>query len=205
MRVPGVLPHGTQRNRVPSAYLAACHISPPNSPPCFMKIDTSGDERTVAIEQLKTLGLTTYGARTFVALHEIDGGTAKDVAAIADVPRTRVRRRLRARRARAGEDRGERPGAIPRGVAGDSREATCEPITAGASRRWRDRSGRSRQRRVGRRDVACGRRRGTRTSPTASCSSSRWPRRRSGTSPSKPSSTKQSSMCSRPRTNAAWT
>lgn len=55
-----------------------------------MNFDTSGDARTVAIEQLKTLGLTTYGARTFVALHEIDGGTAKDVATISDVPRTRV-------------------------------------------------------------------------------------------------------------------
>lgn len=62
-----------------------------------MNFDTSGDAGTVAIDQLKTLGLTTYAARTFVALQEVDGGTAKDVTAIADVPRTRVGRALGAR------------------------------------------------------------------------------------------------------------
>ena len=45
---------------------------------------------STAIEQLEALGLSTYAARTFVALVGLGDGTAQDVSAVADVPRTRV-------------------------------------------------------------------------------------------------------------------
>lgn len=47
-------------------------------------------ERSVAIQQLKTLGLSTYAARTFVGLVSLDSGTAQEVSDVVDVPRTRV-------------------------------------------------------------------------------------------------------------------
>ncbi|NHX35160.1 MULTISPECIES: TrmB family transcriptional regulator [Halolamina] len=43
-----------------------------------------------AVELLQQLGLKEYEARCFVALSQISAGTAKEVAAIADVPKTRV-------------------------------------------------------------------------------------------------------------------
>jgi len=46
--------------------------------------------RSTAVEQLKALGLSTYAARTFVALVGLGEGTAQDVSDVADVPRTRV-------------------------------------------------------------------------------------------------------------------
>ncbi|MGB9985541.1 TrmB family transcriptional regulator [Salarchaeum japonicum] len=46
--------------------------------------------RSTAVEQLKALGLSTYAARTFVALVSLGEGTAQDVSDVADVPRTRV-------------------------------------------------------------------------------------------------------------------
>lgn len=46
--------------------------------------------RTAAIEQLEALGLSAYAARTYVALVSLGGGTARDVDAVSDVPRTRV-------------------------------------------------------------------------------------------------------------------
>ena len=46
--------------------------------------------RETAVRQLKTLGLSTYAARTFVALTGLGEGTAQDVSQVADVPRTRV-------------------------------------------------------------------------------------------------------------------
>jgi sugar-specific transcriptional regulator TrmB len=53
--------------------------------------DSAPDEsRDRAIEQLQQFGLSTYAARTFVALAELGTGTAKDVSRVADVPRTRV-------------------------------------------------------------------------------------------------------------------
>ncbi|CQH51019.1 TrmB family transcription regulator [Halobacterium hubeiense] len=55
-----------------------------------MSPDTSDDARAVAIEQLEQFGLSTYAARTFVALVGLGTGTAKDVSRVADVPRTRV-------------------------------------------------------------------------------------------------------------------
>ena len=51
----------------------------------------SEDEpRSVAVEQLTTLGLSVYAARTFVALVSLGEGTAQDVSEVANVPRTRV-------------------------------------------------------------------------------------------------------------------
>ncbi|WP_433633300.1 TrmB family transcriptional regulator [Halomicrococcus sp. NG-SE-24] len=44
----------------------------------------------MAIDQLEQLGLSTYAARTLVALVALGSGTAKDVSEVADVPRTRV-------------------------------------------------------------------------------------------------------------------
>lgn len=51
----------------------------------------SEDEpRTTAVETLTTFGLSTYAARTFVALTVLGDGTARDVSEVVDVPRTRV-------------------------------------------------------------------------------------------------------------------
>lgn len=50
----------------------------------------SDQARSTAVEQLKALGLSTYAARTFVALVCLGEGTAPEVSEVADVPRTRV-------------------------------------------------------------------------------------------------------------------
>ncbi|WP_418285083.1 TrmB family transcriptional regulator [Halorubrum sp. DTA46] len=55
-----------------------------------MSEDSSDRARSTAIRQLKALGLSTYAARTFVALVSLDEGSAQDVSEVADVPRTRV-------------------------------------------------------------------------------------------------------------------
>ena len=55
-----------------------------------MPEDPSDQARSTAVEQLRALGLSTYAARTFVALVSLGEGTAQDVSDIADVPRTRV-------------------------------------------------------------------------------------------------------------------
>ncbi|MDG5775784.1 helix-turn-helix domain-containing protein [Haloarculaceae archaeon H-GB2-1] len=52
--------------------------------------DSRDHARVTAIEQLRALGLSTYAARTFVALVSLGEGTAQDVSHVADVPRTRV-------------------------------------------------------------------------------------------------------------------
>lgn len=52
--------------------------------------DHTEDARSTAVEQLTSLGLSTYAARTFVALVGLGEGTAQDVSEVADVPRTRV-------------------------------------------------------------------------------------------------------------------
>jgi sugar-specific transcriptional regulator TrmB len=44
----------------------------------------------VATEQLEGFGLSTYAARTFVALASLGTGTARDVSQVSEVPRTRV-------------------------------------------------------------------------------------------------------------------
>jgi sugar-specific transcriptional regulator TrmB len=55
-----------------------------------MSDDPSDQTRSTAVTQLKALGLSTYAARTFVALVRLREGTAQDVSKVADVPRTRV-------------------------------------------------------------------------------------------------------------------
>ncbi|NIB99555.1 helix-turn-helix domain-containing protein [Halobacterium sp. R2-5] len=55
-----------------------------------MSENTTEDHRSVAIEQLERFGLSTYAARTFVALSSLGTGTARDVSQVAEVPRTRV-------------------------------------------------------------------------------------------------------------------
>ncbi|KKF39982.1 TrmB family transcriptional regulator [Halorubrum saccharovorum] len=50
----------------------------------------SDDPESIAVDQLEAFGLSTYAARTFVALTGLGEGTAKDVSALAEVPRTRV-------------------------------------------------------------------------------------------------------------------
>jgi sugar-specific transcriptional regulator TrmB len=55
-----------------------------------MSDDSSDRARSTAIRQLRALGLSTYAARTFVALISLGEGTAQDVSDVADVPRTRV-------------------------------------------------------------------------------------------------------------------
>jgi len=52
--------------------------------------DPVDDPRAAAIEQLDEFGLSTYAARTFVALVSLGTGTAKDVSQVSEVPRTRV-------------------------------------------------------------------------------------------------------------------
>lgn len=46
--------------------------------------------REIAVTQLKQLGLTEYEASTFIALVQLGTGTAKDIAEISHIPRTRV-------------------------------------------------------------------------------------------------------------------
>lgn len=55
-----------------------------------MTVDQSVDPQTVAVTQFERFGLSSYAARTFVALISPGTGTAKDVSRVADVPRTRV-------------------------------------------------------------------------------------------------------------------
>jgi len=55
-----------------------------------MSGDPSAQAWSTALVQLEALGLSTYAARTFVALVSLGEGTAKDVSEVADVPRTRV-------------------------------------------------------------------------------------------------------------------
>ena len=52
--------------------------------------EPSDQPRSIAIEQLKAFGLSTYAAQTFVALVSLGDGTAQDVSDVSDVPRTRV-------------------------------------------------------------------------------------------------------------------
>ncbi|WP_418280361.1 TrmB family transcriptional regulator [Halorubrum sp. DTA98] len=55
-----------------------------------MSSDPTENPTSAAIEQLERFGLSTYAARTFVALAGLGEGTARDVSQVADVPRTRV-------------------------------------------------------------------------------------------------------------------
>ena len=55
-----------------------------------MRDDSVEDPQAVAVEQLERFGLSTYAARTFVALAGLGSGTARDVSEVSAVPRTRV-------------------------------------------------------------------------------------------------------------------
>lgn len=46
--------------------------------------------RTQTVELLQDLGLKEYESRCFLALTQLDGGTAKEISDVSDVPRTRV-------------------------------------------------------------------------------------------------------------------
>ncbi len=43
-----------------------------------------------AVDSFERLGLTSYEARVFIALQQLGSGTARDVASVADVPRSQV-------------------------------------------------------------------------------------------------------------------
>ena len=47
-------------------------------------------DETDAVEAFERLGLTSYEAKVFIALHRLGAGTARDVADITDVPRSQV-------------------------------------------------------------------------------------------------------------------
>ena len=55
-----------------------------------MGSDPAEDPEAAAVEQLERFGLSTYAARTFVALSSLGTGTARDVSQVSAVPRTRV-------------------------------------------------------------------------------------------------------------------
>ena len=55
-----------------------------------MSPDPSDQPWNAAIEQLETFGLSSYAARTYVALVSLGEGTAQDVSRVSTVPRTRV-------------------------------------------------------------------------------------------------------------------
>lgn len=52
--------------------------------------NSTNQARSTAIKQLQAFGLSTYAARTFVALVSLGEGSAQDVSEVVDVPRTRV-------------------------------------------------------------------------------------------------------------------
>jgi predicted transcriptional regulator len=56
----------------------------------IMTTDPTENPRSAAVEQLQQLGLSTYAARTFVALVGLGTGTAQEVSEVSEVPRTRV-------------------------------------------------------------------------------------------------------------------
>ena len=55
-----------------------------------MCLNVRESPETVAVNQLETLGLSGYAARTYVALTALGTGTAREVSQVSEVPRTRV-------------------------------------------------------------------------------------------------------------------
>jgi len=55
-----------------------------------MTPDPLEDPRAAAVEQLEQFGLSTYAAKTFVALASLGTATAREVSEVSEVPRTRV-------------------------------------------------------------------------------------------------------------------
>jgi len=47
-------------------------------------------DENAAVDAFETLGLTSYEAKVFIALHRLGAGTARDVADVTDVPRSQV-------------------------------------------------------------------------------------------------------------------
>ncbi|WP_436344820.1 TrmB family transcriptional regulator [Natronorubrum sp. FCH18a] len=48
------------------------------------------DDESEAVDAFERLGLTSYEAKVFIALHRLGSGTARDVASVTDVPRSQV-------------------------------------------------------------------------------------------------------------------
>ncbi|QLG48021.1 TrmB family transcriptional regulator [Natrinema halophilum] len=48
------------------------------------------DDENAAVDAFEGLGLTSYEAKVFIALHRLGAGTARDVADVTDVPRSQV-------------------------------------------------------------------------------------------------------------------
>ncbi|WP_254764417.1 TrmB family transcriptional regulator [Natrinema marinum] len=48
------------------------------------------DDENAAVDAFEGLGLTSYEAKVFIALHQLGAGTARDVAEVTDVPRSQV-------------------------------------------------------------------------------------------------------------------
>lgn len=55
-----------------------------------MPLDSAADAIATGVAQLEHFGLSTYAAKTFVALASLGTGTAREIAEVSDVPRTRV-------------------------------------------------------------------------------------------------------------------
>ncbi len=55
-----------------------------------MTTDPTRHPQSAAVEQLEQFGLSSYAARTFVALASLGTGTARNVSQVSEVPRTRV-------------------------------------------------------------------------------------------------------------------
>ena len=55
-----------------------------------MSVDPKKDPWAAGVEQLEHFGLSTYAAKTFVALASLGTGTAREISQVSDVPRTRV-------------------------------------------------------------------------------------------------------------------
>jgi sugar-specific transcriptional regulator TrmB len=52
--------------------------------------ERSSVDENAAVDAFERLGLTSYEAKVFIALHRLGTGTAKDVADVTDVPRSQV-------------------------------------------------------------------------------------------------------------------
>ena len=48
------------------------------------------NDESEAVDAFERLGLTSYEAKVFIALHRLGSGTARDVASVTDVPRSQV-------------------------------------------------------------------------------------------------------------------
>lgn len=65
-------------------------MSDPVEPPGVTESGQPDGDPAEAVASLEALGLSSYEAQVFVALHRLDGGTAKTVSDVAGVPRSQV-------------------------------------------------------------------------------------------------------------------